>query len=427
MLSIFQTKKWLAFVVVILAVSQFSCKKTDGYNEIVSTDLTKPGVVTNIKVTNFNGGAYITYSLPESKNILYVQAEYLINNKVSRQTKSSYYSDSVTVSGFAKSQDYKVLLYTVSRANIKSDSVVVTVHPATPPYLETFASLSMQNDFGGVNIRGRNDLKADIGVVAIMPDVVTKKLEIINQNYTNQDSINYSLRGFDTLPKQFGLYVTDQFGNRSDTLFATINPIYETIMNKGLFTPYILPTDVLSYNDYYGLHNLWDNVTTGTICYNTEQPIQVHNAKNYIWPAWVTFDMGRTARLSRYIIWGRDGDQGQFLWSEGTPQTWVIWGRADAPQDELMPSDSTELPPVGGMTPNGWINMGLYNALPKPSGLPSPQFTNDDWNFWKQGFGYNFSIDLPKVRYIRFECLENMGHTDNFFDIDEMSFYGDPR
>lgn len=422
-----ETAGLIALLLMVFLSTQLSCKKTDGYNEIVSTDKTKPDAVTNVKVSNFNGGAYITYTLPDSKNILYVMAQYEINSKVSRQTKSSYYSDSITVSGFAQSKDYNVILYTVTRANIKSDPVTVTVHPDTPAYLEAFPTISMHDDFGGVNIRVVNKAKADIGIITIAPDTVTHRMEIINQNYTNMDSVSYSLRGYDTLPHQFGVYITDQWGNISDTLFATIHPIFETELNKSLFKPYTLPTDVLSYqNGLFNLPNLWDN-NTGEPTYNTQQPILPNANKPDIWPAWMTFDMGQTAKLSRYNMIGRGGDNGEFLWSEGTPQVWVIWGRADAPVDEMMPSDTTQIPPVGGTTPGGWINMGIFHAPPKPSGLPNPQFTTADWNFWKQGFDFNFQLDLPRVRYIRFECFQNMGGTNNFFDINEMTFYGDPR
>jgi hypothetical protein len=142
----------------------------------------------------------------------------------------------------------------------------------------------------------------------------------------------------------------------------------------------------------------------------------------------VTFDMGQGAKLSRFNMVGRTGDSGpgEFLWGYGTPQSFVIWGRPDAPVDENMP-DSTGLPPVGGMTPNGWINMGEFYAPPKPSGLPNPQFTSADLAYWQAGFPFNFSLSLPKVRYIRFECLTNMGGTNNFFDVNELTFWGDPR
>jgi hypothetical protein len=411
----------LSILAMVLAWGQFSCKKTDGYNTIVSTDKTKPGPVTNVKVVNFSGGAYLTYTLPNSANILYVQANYMINGKASRQTKSSYYSDSITVSGFAKSQDYTVTLYVVSRAEVKSDSVVVTVHPGTPPYLLSLPTIKMVPDFGGVNISGSNNTGAGIGIILIGPDS-TNKLQIIDQNYTNADTVNYSIRGYDTIPKQFGVYVTDQWGNISDTVYTTIKPIYEVQMNKSLFKAYVLPTDVLPYDSYRGLQNLWDN-NIKEPTYNTQQPITP-----LVWPAWMTFDMGQAAKLSRFNMVGRTGDSGpgEFMWGYGTPQTFVLWGRADMPVDQNMP-DSTGLPPLGQATSNGWINLGEFYSPPKPSGLPSPQFTPADLTYWRAGFPFNVSLSLPKVRYIRFECLTNMGGTNNFFDINEMTFFGDPR
>ena len=356
-------------LITTFLITLLACRK-DGYNEITSTDNSKPGPVSNIRVNNFEGGAYITYTLPDSKNILYVQANYKINDKTSRQTKSSYYSDSVTVSGFADSKDYTVVLYTVSRAEVRSDSVVVTVHPKTPPYKQIFASLSAQPAFGGVNIKALDTTNAAIGIVTLLPDPTTNRYSIQDQHYTGDRNIDYSLRGYDTIPKKFGFYVTDQFGNTSDTLFQTISPIFEIGMPKSLFQPYVLNTDVPNYqNGLFNLTNLWDN-NLGEFCYATQQPILATSSKPNIWPAWMTFDMGLAARLSRYVLWFRVGGNNEFVWSSGAPQTWIMWGRSDAPQDELMPTDTTQLPALGSKTPNGWTNMGVFNAPPRPAHNP---------------------------------------------------------
>lgn len=409
--------KQLKIYLIILLIA--SCKKMDGYNDIASTDKTKPGVVTNVNVVNFNGGAYITYTLPKSENILYVQAEYKINDNTDRQTKSSYYSDSITVSGFAESKEYEVILHTVSRADVSSDPVVVKVHPDTPPYLLARPTVDMQRDFGGVRISVLNKGKANLGIITILPDQ-SKKYQIISQNYTNKDTIQYSLHGFDTIPQNFGVYVTDQWGNISDTLFSTITPIYEAQMDKSMFRNYSLGTDAKTGFGWV-IENLWNN-NTGSPGYHTEQPIQP-----LVWPAVITFDMGKAARLSRYTIWNRGIDgSGNWLWQAGAPQTWVLWGREDTPVDETMP-DADHLPPVGGMTPKGWINLGFYTAPAKPSGLPNPQYTNADLATWNNGFSYNFDLALPRVRYLRFECVSNMAQTNTFFNITELTFWGDPR
>jgi hypothetical protein len=100
----------LLFLFMVIT-SVISCKKSDGDRVPISTDKSKPAVITNVKVANYNGGAYITYDLPNSDNILYVLAKYQIRDKVSRETKSSYYTDTVSVEGFAKEADYEVTLY----------------------------------------------------------------------------------------------------------------------------------------------------------------------------------------------------------------------------------------------------------------------------------------------------------------------------
>ncbi|ANI88329.1 hypothetical protein A9P82_02830 [Arachidicoccus ginsenosidimutans] len=411
----------LAFMLLIAV--QYSCKKMEGYNTVVSTDKTKPGPVTNVKITNLNGEAIITYDLPESSNILYVQATYKINDTASRQSKSSYYSDSIIVSGFAKSQDYDVILHVVSRADVKSDSVVVKVHPDTPPYLLTYATLFTQPTFGGVNIKAVNKTKSNIGIVTLFPNALTNRYEIIDQNYSNSDSVNYSLRGYDTLPKPFAFYVTDQYGNRSDTVFTTIKPIFEELMDKSKFQQYVLGTDVPNYqNGYFNLPKLFDGDASDNSTYATEQPLTTKNPlKPFLWPVWATFDMGQTAKLSRYVLNYRTGGNNEFVWTSGAPQQWIMWGRADTPQDELMPTDTTQLPPVGGMTPGGWINMGVFDGPPRPADNP---LTNADITLWNAGFNFDLSFDLPPVRYIRFECLHIMGGTDNYFNMNEITFYG---
>lgn len=414
-------KKYIALLApAIIAVMMFACSKVEDYKDIVSGDQTKPGTVSNIKVENGPGMAIISYDLPNSENILYVQATYKINDKVSRQTKSSYYSDTIHVSGFAKKQEYTVTLQTVSRANVASDPIEVKVNPDTPPYLMAFPTISTQPDFGGININLENPAKADIGIVTIMKDPITKQFEIVNQRFTKLEDIAYSLRGYDTTDLEFGIYVTDDWDNMSDTMFTTLKPIFERQMDKSKFSRYVLSTDAKT-GFGWEIENMW-NGNTGSPGYHTEQPIQP-----LVWPAVITFDMGQAAKLSRYTIWNRGIDgSGNWLWQAGAPTTWTLWGRETNPVDETLPN-GPGAPGVGETSPNGWINLGTYKLPAKPSGLPNPAYSNSDLEFWNAGFSYNFNLDLPKVRYIRFQCQEIASGTNNFFNIAELTFWGDPR
>lgn len=310
-------------VLVILMGLLGSCKKNEGYTEPVSADKTKPGAITDIKVKNLNGAAYITYKLPNSPNLLYVLAQYNINGKTVRQTKASYYTDTVLVEGFAKTQDYNVTLWSVSRANIQSDPVTVTVHPDTPYYLLVKPTIKLAPDFGGVNLKAVNRGKSPVGLILIAMDNSTHALEVQDQHYTNQDSINYTIRGFSPTPRQIGAYVTDKYGNVSDTTIMTITPIFETLLDKSKFSTYRLPSD--SPTAYgWEVPYLWDNKTDG---YSNGW----HTAPGGPQPIQVTFSMGVSAQLSRFVMWARPD---QYAYAHGNPKDFSIWGSAKpAPQE----------------------------------------------------------------------------------------------
>ncbi|HTD93419.1 MAG TPA: DUF4959 domain-containing protein, partial [Chitinophagaceae bacterium] len=286
-------KKNLRYTLYFLLLATcWSCKKDDGYNDIVSEDGTKPGVVTNIQVINFNGGAYITYDLPAGGNVLYVLADYKINDQKARQTKSSYYSDTIAVEGFAKAADYEVVLHAVSRASIMSDPVKVTVHPDTPPYLLVRPSVVLNADFGGVNVDVLNPLRKPIGVIFMAFDPAEGRLMIQDQHYADFDTINYSVRGYASVSRQFAVYITDQYGNVSDTLVQTVTPLFETQFDKSKFFTYHLNSDSpIGYG--WELPYLWDGKTDGNSS-------GWHTNPGGIQPMVATFGLGITAKLSRF-------------------------------------------------------------------------------------------------------------------------------
>jgi hypothetical protein len=404
-------KQLLPVLPLLLLVLLGSCKKNDGYTAPISSDKTKPGVITDVKVKNLNGAAYITYKLPNSPNLLYVLAQYNINGKVVRQTKSSYYTDTVLVEGFAKSKDYSVTLWSVSRANIQSDPVTVTVHPDTPYYLLVKPTIKLAADFGGVNIKAINRGKSPVGLILVAMDVSTNALEVSDQHYTNQDSINYTIRGFSPTPRQIGAYVTDKYGNVSDTTLMTITPIFETLLDKSKFSIYKLPTD--SPTAYgWEVPYLWDNKTDG---YSNGW----HTAPGGPQPMQCTFSMGVSAQLSRFIMWERPD---QYAYAHGNPKDFSIWGsNKPAPQDANLPQSAAVGTVVGD-----WVNLGNYHFPDPPSGL-TPGFTNDaDKAFVAAGVNFDIPPGAPVVRYFRLLVHDTWSGGD-FAHLMEFSIYGNPQ
>jgi hypothetical protein len=374
----------------IVMISIISCKRSDGDRVPVSTDNTKPGVITNVKVDNYNGGAYITYTLPKSENILYVLAKYQIRNGVSRETKSSYYSDTVTVEGFAKEADYEVTLYTVSRANVSSDPVKVTVHPKTPPYVSIKATTTIGADFGGVNVKSLNPLKKDIGIIVTVYDKSTNSMEIQDQHYTRSDTINYSVRGFNTDLRNFGVYITDKYGNISDTIKQSISPLFEALLDKSKFSPYNLSSDTpIGYG--WALPNLWNGVTDGSAAgWHTEPG---HNP-----PFICTFNVGASYKLSRFILWERpDAGSDLYAFGHGNPKIFTLWGsNVPQPKDAVLPLSSAVGTVVGD-----WTNIGNFTYPNPPSGLPPQAHNAADNAFVMEGVNFNISLAAPKVHFIR--------------------------
>jgi hypothetical protein len=398
----------ILFLGSIIVLNGASCKRDDGTNFPVSADKTKPGVVTNIKVDNYNGGAHITYTLPNSHNLLYILAKYEIRNGVSRETQASYFSDTINVEGFAQAKEYTVTLYSVSRSNVMSDPVTVKVNPKTPVYQLVRQQVTLQTDFGGLKVQSLNTFKKEVGIIVIGMDKSTHQLEIQDQHYTNVDTIDYSLRGYNSTAQDFGVYITDKFGNISDTLVRNITPLFEEMLDKSLFSGYPLATDdPIGFG--WSLSNLWDGRTDGGSA-------GWHTLPGEVPPFICTFNVGRTYKLSRFVLWERPDD---YAYTYGNPKIFTIWGSNVAqPRNIQLPLSSAEGDVVGD-----WINLGNFRYPDPPSGLPSGSINSSDKAFVLAGVNFNVPLSAPPVHFIRIAVGLTWANTD-FAHAMEISLYG---
>lgn len=389
----------ILFTVILIG----SCSKDDlNKREPIEKAGDKPGMVTDVKVVNGPGSAIITYSLPKSDDLQYVMAKYSINNTMVREAKSSRYGDTIRVDGFSKEGEYLVELYSVSKSEVKSDPVSVTVNPTVPSYRIIASTMNLNVDFGGVNVTFDNPDESKIAVVIVTKDN-NDEFSPAETFYTQVKKGSFSVRGYDTSPRTFGAYIKDRWNNHSDTVYKEIEPLFEQVLDKSKFRQYVLPGDqppgwgwVMNY--------LWDG--------KLEEP-GFHTLQGALpRPHRFTFDLGVVAKLSRFKILQRKGD---WLYGHGNPKEWVMYGSETAPDAS------------GSM--DGWVKlMDCFSV--KPSELPAGQVSDDDINhaIGIDGLGeeFNFPISSPPVRYIRMEILKNWGNTD-FFHALEITFWGDPQ
>lgn len=395
----------LALFLSMIMIGVFSCRSN---NETSSSgNENRPDVVTSITTDNFNGGATITFKLPKSGAPLYVLAKYNIRDKVSRETRSSYNKNSLIVDGFSQSADYQITLYAVNREGIMSEPVTAIVHPKVPVYDLVKATTVISADFGGINIKALNPLKKNIGIVVTAFDTVTKAMEIQEQHFTKSDTVDFSLRGLSTTSRNFGVYVTDEWGNISDTLKANLKPLYEELLDKGKFNTYKLPSDAALYEGGgWTVDKLWDG--------QLAEP--GWHTNSYLAPPFVcTFSIGKTYKLTHFTMWGRQ----KYEYGHGNPKDFSIWGSNKIkPRNATLPVWAAEGAVVGD-----WINMGNFHWPPPPSGSSPTAPSKSDIAFYNSGVDFNFPTNTPAVKYLRIS-VGRTWHTPTLAHIIEVSFYG---
>jgi hypothetical protein len=394
----FLHKTQLYFIIISFGLFLSACKE-EIVKPLPGGGSGIPVPVTNVKVENRHGEAKIIYTVPADPNLLYVEANWT-QKGVGRNAKASYYSDTLLLQGFGDTSEYEVKVYSVNKSEQRSAPVVVKVKPLTSPVEEVYKSivdLGVKADFGGLNV---GFINATGGNVVINVITANDKGDMAQADafYTNQLKGNFSTRGFDTLSRVFGVFVKDRWGNFSDTLYATIKPLFELQLNKSLFrevNPY--PGDVNDkiYSAAYPMNKLWDN-NTGTI-YVTANALGM--------PESFTIDLGVTAKLSRMKYFQRQSTA--FYYTSQTPMVFDVYG-------------SNSPAPDGNW--NSWTL--LTNCVStKPSGLPLGITTSEDVSAAVAGENFNFPATGQGYRYLRFKVLQTYGNATSI-TFSELTFWG---
>ncbi|GAA4304765.1 DUF5000 domain-containing lipoprotein [Compostibacter hankyongensis] len=390
--------KYLLIAVMILLAG---CQGDEKMTPVNKNDAV-PDQVSNVHIKNLPGGAKISYNVPKSENLLYVKALYEIRKGTELEVKSSYYNNSLTIQGFPDTSEYEVKLYTVTRGEVASEPLTIKVKPLTPPITTAFRSLALKETFGGLSVGFKNESEADIVLTVLTPDSLGD-LYPAEVYYTKRDSGVFAARGFEDKPRKFGVFVRDRWNNHSDTLYTEVTPLFEEEMDKTKFKAANLPTD--TYTQHCcgtGMSDIWDDNWNGGNAFHTKPSTGL--------PQWFTFDMGVSARLSRFKFYHRKGSgagtDGAFY--SGDPKIFEIWGSNDPSSDGSW---------------DNWVLLGHFEAI-KPSGQATPT-TEDIQYACVDGEDFEFGPDIPKVRYLRFKTLQTWG-TDYIY-IAELTFWGNTQ
>jgi len=377
-----------------MSIVGISCKE-EGRVDFIDDNAPAPGQVTNVTVENRAGGAVLKYMLPIDKNLLYVRAEYEIKPGMIRETKSSYFKDSLVIEGFGTPGIYDVKLYSVGKNEKESAPYIAQINPTLPPV--QLATKKFRDTFGGVAIDFENPEEASLAIVLMADTANSAKWADLQTFHTKSEAMKFSRRGLEAKPAQFGAYLRDRWGNVSDTIFKTLTPIEEIKLPKDNFKNAALPTDYFAPaegNFGYRLEQLW----LGGEAANNEFYASTHSGPM---PVWFTINLGGKMSISRMQKWPRAGYE---LYSGTAPRVFEVWG-----------SDN---PNPNGSWDDSWHLLGVFEQF-KPSGYGEGRevgpITDEDNDYWYNRTEFELvptelaPNPYQTVTHLRFKILSTFG------------------
>ncbi|MBO9151502.1 DUF5000 domain-containing lipoprotein [Chitinophaga sp. GCM10012297] len=385
-------------VIIVFAGALHACTKK--VNEPISPKTGKPGEVTEVSVANLNGGATITYRIPNQAEVISVKAVYTLSNGKQYEALSSMYENKLTLMGYNDENEHEVLLYTVNRAQELSDPVKCTIKPKISPLKLAAATVHVQEDFGGARFSWQNELKSPLAFEMYTPDSLGR-MTLVRVINSQVEEGTQALRGYPPVPRVFGLVVKDNFGNRSDTIFPPnrkLTPLFEERLPKNAMSIMRLANDQ-SFTNWEGSDQkiIDDDLTSFG-----------HSASSSL-PAPFTLDLGVTAKVSRFVLFQRKFSDSYYNW--GNPRTFDVYVRATAPSQSGDWSEWTKV---------------MEAEVIKPSGASTSTVTDDDLRAAENGHEFTFDLSLEPVRYIRIVVRSTWGST-TFTHPAEVDVYGERK
>lgn len=420
-----------SFIIIVIAIcSFFAC---DDSNEGLS-DAWSSGPIEEFSVTPINGGAIVTYTIPNDKNILYVMAEYERNGKIFTE-KSSVHNNSLTIEGFHGVSSVQAFLYKVNRNEERSEPIVLEFEPLESLINIAHKSLSMEPNFGGIITSWDNPETTELGVRLMINDSLdTDKLITSEMYFSTLEKEVHAFRGFESKEYKFGIVFEDKWGNVSDTATLVTTPYFETMIDK----PFgdlrsTIPYDNTSQQGNLPITMVWDGiVNTAWNGYRTQPGSSGLS---------FTIDLKQVVKISR-IIHHPYHYNSAYLHSAVNEVE--VWGTDKLDYDKLsdLPYWLDEFSVIHGAIHSvdpetklpertfkddweylGWQSIPRYDLMVPPD----PQATRD---LAANGWEYDIPVEAKPVRYIRIFVRAALNQfppsSDNQYSIGELTVYGAP-
>ncbi len=392
-------KTKLIFICLLISVMIVGCKEDEVRAPYGIKDTTPPQDVSNLIVKNTAGGAILKYDIPDDPDLMYVKALFKVNEKETREVRSSMYIDSLVIEGLGDTNEHEVAVYAVDRSGNVSRGITLSINPESPPVVEIRESLQAAVDWGGFSLAFENSGKDAISIMVYYENTETKEKVLHDVYYTEQLSGPLAVRGLLPIPYNFTIKIKDRWDNVSEPYEFELTPLEEELLDVTKFKEMFIPGDV-RWTFFGASWNCFFNDNYGNMDFaHTDYPIA--------FPHSTTIDMGATVILSRMKIWQRMVQED--FYKHGCPRYFKIYGCPEN-LDPFKEENYTLL---------------MDGHLKKPSGgeYTDPN-TAEDILAAQKGHEFLFGNEarLP-IRYVRFASLGSWSGME-CTRITEMKFWG---
>jgi len=419
--------KKYSFIMVMLALCTiYACKDVEKEPDGTWT----PGAIEGYTVTPINGGATITYDIPNDADILYIMAEYERNGKIFTE-KSSVHKNTLTIEGFDTMDKVPVTLYKVNRDEQRSEPLTLEFTPLESLVGIAQKSLKMEPGFGGIVAYWDNPENTELGVRLMVEE--DNELKTKEMYFSTIAKEQRSFRGFEAENATFAIAFEDKWGNVSDTTVFNTTPFFETVVEK----PYkdfraSIPYDNTSNLSGRDINVLWDNIV------NTSRHGWLTNPGSS--GLSITIDLQQVVKLSRIVIHGYHINS---VYSQVNITQFEAWGSSTMDFDKLKDRpywldetlvrndaihgvDNTTVLPERTFE-DDWEYLG-WHAIPRYDRMVPPD-NQAVLDLAANGTEYIIPLEAKPVRYVRLVVREVASAmpppSNNYFSMGEITFYGD--
>lgn len=416
------TIKYILGLFLVLSLSFVACSDDQ------EGDMTPPGDISNVQVSETNGGAIFNFVLPKDPDILCVKAYYTNTLGQELFKVSSHYTNYLEIDGFNDVEKHTARLVVVDHSKNESKGVVVPFTPLESNIQVVLDSLVITPDYGGVRIEWINPAEKTVYThLSYLDTLGEEKVEFLS-SARYQESI--VLRGMDTVDIEFHALVEDFYGNKTDKISkGTHKPLFEERVD---FLKWSL-IESLSVDAAGNKVN--GDAYEGDLTYIWDGKVDVFGApdndRNYA--MFSRDDNGGALNFPLDVVLDMGNDNGVFA---GRVALWqrAFWyappaGREDVPyyyQNENIKAfklyysnDQTNWYPMYTLI-GGEVTDLFDVGDPKDD---TGGVSDADLKIAADGHEFEIVGNVPPFRYLKFSITENFG-SEQYINVSELALFG---